>query len=194
MHKETGVVPVTEEFVCKHMRNGVVPRLLNAGGAPADGLGTAAPSRNKAGEYTIMCTLHIEASPFMHLLRFFRTGHLPASVYDKTKLYETSLRLGGFEALDARMREEEEQAARAARALPMHPREDTRGRFQWRCQYVLNHSAEIATLTEQGWTMTALDENNTVMGYFRRRYPAAEDDVISSPRGAAPGSPGPDAA
>ena len=51
-----------------------------------------------------MCTLHIEASPFMHLLRFFRTGHLPASIYDKTKLYETSLRLGGFEALDARIR------------------------------------------------------------------------------------------
>ena len=177
MHKGTGVVPLSEDFVCTHMRNGVVQRLLNIGSTPADGLSTAAPSRNKAGEYTIMCKLHIEATPFLHLLRFFRTGHLPASFYDKNKLYEISLRLGGFETLDARMQEEEEKAARAARALPMRPREDTQGRFQWRCQYILNHSAEIATLTEQGWTMTALDETNTVMAYFRRRY--------------APGSPGP---
>jgi len=169
MAGDTGVVPVSAACIQEHLNNGIVQRLLGTV-CPDDGLMERRPSRDEWGQYTIMQDLHIEATSLLNLLQFFRTGAIPAEKVQD--VYEVSLRLGGFDRLDAWMRGREDTPAtdvQEAGPGPQTPQDAGAGLYDWASLH-MNHSEQIFQLTKLGWSATYRDESegSSFHVYFRR--------------------------
>ena len=150
-------VPLTEAFVRRHLDNGVFPRLL--GWKAEDGLTTPEPSLDSEGRHTILAKLGVAHRPFLGLLRFLRSGMHSVSPDRLEEIMDTSLCIGGIEALDQALRESLKGAAPAAPAgappdyNPLTPAEDTLNVFRWATIH-MSHSSEMVEMASSGWSVT----------------------------------------
>ena len=159
------VVCVPVAFLKKCMNNSVIPRLL--GWDVEDGLTTPTPSRNAHGHLTILKDMHILKKDFVKLLQFFRVGQLPLQY--QQEVYEASMCLGGFDALDAFVLAQSKTPPSRAGSNPMTPKEDMRAEYTWTIRH-MNIEAELKNLQNEGWSVTQPVENqsNSFHVYLRR--------------------------
>lgn len=163
-------VVLTRDFVERHFSNGVFPRLM--GWDMDDGLTTPRPSCDAEGRYTILADMGLDLRPFLHLLRFLRTGTF-AQENDVDDAYHASLCVGGIEALDAHliqrrdaMTQKNGGSLRGAEGYnPQTPADDVKGLFSWATMMVV-HSTDLIALLQQGWSVAGDRNDHNV--YLRR--------------------------
>lgn len=158
------MLPVSRDFITTHLTNGIVPRLL--GFAMDDGLTTPRASKNADGAYTIFRDLGICTSDLLHLMQWLRTGELSETF--RQNAYETSLRLGGLDAIDRAMLVPPTPPPPVPASLPVNPSEDTTDAFQWRIANI-NALSDESMFSDHQWTVAGPVSEQDYYCYLRRR-------------------------
>ena len=176
MMADAVVLPIERRFITEHLNNSVMPRLV--GFHMDDELSTREVSKDAEGHLTILHSLGICSADMLHLMQWLRTKSVPSEF--RQRAYETSIKLGGLDALDRAMTEgaAPTKAPRQPRQpLPACPRDDVHAEYQW---FVLNINRidHPDTLMDRGWSVAGPYESNTYMSYLRRWWGADRDQNV----------------
>lgn len=160
----TQIIYLTHDFIMSNM-NTVFQRLIGVGNHE---LTTKCPSKDAAGNYTILELLGLRRLDIVNLISFLRTGQMPESNFQP--VLTVSVILGGFPRVDQYISDHYHQQRDALhqqlQKKPICPLQDYTGEYQW--QPISLHNNSLRNIIKEGWTATGhvfTEENSLRISY-----------------------------